>query len=250
MSLSPFPNTVDTLCTAYFLISSVSVAFQQATMPEALPWAKFAVGAKFQVPVAARTGYLLKYIPALLFILIWMGDGAGDRLMEALMLLHFSKRVLETCFVHDFSGSPTEEAPASLLIGGFYTFVAWVMMHHGALGAPAAGVAIACIGQAGNLWHHLLLSRLRRAGRLLDDSEQYVVPTGGLFGLVACPHYFFEVVSFLGAAVAAGTVVAYAYVVSVLGMLGGRSVATSRWYREKFGAEYPDTRKHMIPWVF
>lgn len=254
LMLPPSFPAVDSLVTGYFLLSSVPTAIQQATMPEKLPWAKFAVGAQFQIPVAARTGYLLKYIPAFLFVLLWSSSAGpgltgGPWVTEGLMLLHFAKRILETCFIHDFSGSPTEEGFVSLFIGGFYSLVAWVMMHNGAMGAPAAGVAIACIGQAGNLWHHLLLSRLRRAGRL-DDDKKYMVPSGGLFELVACPHYFFEVVSFLGAAVAAGTFVGYAYVVSVLGMLGGRSVATSNWYVERFGSAYPTQRKNIIPWVF
>jgi len=44
------------------------------------------------------------------------------------MLLHFVKRILEVQFIHDFSGSPTEEMPTCVAIGGFYAFVAWVFV--------------------------------------------------------------------------------------------------------------------------
>jgi hypothetical protein len=33
---------------------------------------------------------------------------------------HFAKRILEVLILHDFSGSPTEEGYACVVIGGFY----------------------------------------------------------------------------------------------------------------------------------
>jgi hypothetical protein len=67
-------------------------------------------------------------------------------------------------------------------------------------------------GQAGNGYHHVLLARLRRApGAAKDDSSTqrspakaaYSIPSGGLFKYCAAPHYLFEVIVWLGIALAA-----------------------------------------------
>ena len=46
------------------------------------------------------------------------------------------------------------------------------------------------VGSAGNLYHHHLLASLRKGG-----DTGYKVPMGGLFELVAAPHYLFELVA-------------------------------------------------------
>lgn len=51
----------------------------------------------------------------------------------------------------------------------------------------------------GNLYHHMLLRNLRSQTRQ-GGVKQYYVPRGGLFEFVACPHYLFEILTFLGAA--------------------------------------------------
>jgi len=195
--------------------------------------------------------------------------------METLMAVHFAKRILEVLFLHSFAGSPTEEGLTSAMIGGFYTFVAWVYSRTRTPAGPNdllfyVGVGVFAIGQLGNLYHHWLMARLRRSARAdkeareanavtqgelrqeLKNSPQdhYKVPSGGLFEHVACPHYFFEVVSFLGAALVARALLPLLYVLNVGGMLGGRSVATTRWYRGRFGDAYPAHRKHIVPLIF
>lgn len=57
--------------------------------------------------------------------------------------------------------------------------------------AVAIGLAMFVIGQGGNLYHHVLLSQLRSGDA--GAAKKYVVPKGGLFESLTCPHYFFEV---------------------------------------------------------
>lgn len=97
------------------------------------------------------------------------------------------------------------------------------------------GIEFWIIGEYGNFYHHKLLGSLRKDqtdkkasevrknntvlryltkfGLILlikqkkDNSQagsRWQIPQGGLFSLVSCPHYFFEVVSWLGFAVASG----------------------------------------------
>ena len=87
-------------------------------------------------------------------------------------------------------------------------------------------------------------------GGARTKTEPYVVPTGGLFELVACPHYLCEIVAWAaGAAIAPSihTALAAGWVAS---MLAGRSVATTKWYRARFGGAYPRDRAHLVPFVF
>ena len=78
----------------------------------------------------------------------------------------------------------------------------------------------------------------------------YSVPHGGLFGVVAMPHYFFELCAWLGVALVAQQLNALLVFGGMASYLGGRAVATSRWYRAQFGAAWPEGRRHLVPFVF
>ena len=64
------------------------------------------------------------------------------------------------------------------------------------------------------------------------------------------PHYAFEIVAWLGVALASGEAHAFLVAASMTSYLGGRAVATTRWYEKKFGAAWPADRWHMVPGVF
>nr|TKW12355.1 hypothetical protein SEVIR_5G031050v2 [Setaria viridis] len=55
------------------------------------------------------------------------------------------------------------------------------------------GALVFAVDTAGNFYHHHLLSRLRAAG---GGDKGYKIPRGGLFELVACPQYLFEIIGF------------------------------------------------------
>jgi len=124
---------------------------------------------------------------ALLAVACWMG--------------HFLKRELETFFVHKFS-RPT--MPLSNLFkncGYYWSFGAAIgyPLCTPAFVAPSpdvvkAGLAIFLISELGNLYCHIKLSRMRPE----EGSKERKFPTGFMFDLVACPNYFFEVMSWVG----------------------------------------------------
>ena len=78
--------------------------------------------------------------------------------------------------------------------------------------------------------------------------RQYRIPTGGLFGLAACPHYLFEIVGFFGFAMIAQTAHALAVASGTAAYLAGRSCATRRWYESKF-EDFPDSIKALVPYI-
>jgi very-long-chain enoyl-CoA reductase len=197
-------------------------------------------------------------------------------LVAALLALHFLKREAEVFFLHKYSGGmPTSTA---LMISAVYTATALQYLYFThvaaesgffASSAPSATAAVAgvllfVVGQAGNFYHHWLLARLRSSGGGDDDAgkkndgdssssnkkrKAYAVPQGGLFPLVACPHYLFEIVAWLGLAVATQTVVPLVSCAGMASYLAGRSAATRRWNRANLPG-YPRARGRLVPFLW
>ncbi|CAD6221107.1 unnamed protein product [Miscanthus lutarioriparius] len=109
------------------------------------------------------------------------------------------------------------------------------------------GVLAFAAGLAGNFYHHLLLSRLRAGGG--NDKKGYKIPTGGLFGLVTCPHYLFEILAFFGFAMISQTLYALTVAGGTAAYLAGRSCATRKWHASKFD-EFPSRIKALVPYVW
>jgi very-long-chain enoyl-CoA reductase len=173
-------------------------------------------------------------------------------------LLHFGKRELEVLFVHKYSGSMP--AQSALFISAIYGIVGWALSHFasrsgldeadaaspGGMTRRAVGASLFVAGMAINAYHHVLLARLRKPG----STKRYVVPQGGLFPLIACPHYLGEIIQWLGCAVALPTPMHIGWMLQGLAYLGTRAASTTAYYREKLGDEYPRDRKHLIPWLY
>ncbi|KAF0907950.1 hypothetical protein E2562_022336 [Oryza meyeriana var. granulata] len=142
--------------------------------------------------------------------------------------------------------------------GYFFLTATMIYTQHLTAGLPDTpldllypGVVVFAIGVAGNFYHHRLLSQLRTTKQDSDGDggeKQYKIPTGGLFGLVTCPHYLFEIVSFFGFAMIAQTVHALVIAFGTAVYLAGRSCATRRWYESKF-EDFPASTKALVPYL-
>ena len=108
------------------------------------------------------------------------------------------------------------------------------------------GVVLFLLGISGNFYHHFLLSKLRKKG---EEEKSYKIPKGGLFGLVICPHYLFEIIEFLGISFISQTLFGYFFTIGTIFYLMGRSYATRKWYISKF-EDFPKDVKALIPFVF
>ena len=124
-------------------------------------------------------------------------------------------------------------------------------MEFNTLESLVLGVSIFVIGQLGNFYHHWLLANLRPNSTKAKDegASAYRIPTSGMFSLVTMPHYTFELVSWLGVAVVAGSLNSLLVVASMTSYLGGRSVATKSWYLKNLKG-FPKDRKAIIPFLF
>lgn len=106
------------------------------------------------------------------------------------------------------------------------------------------GIPLFLLGIAGNFYHHYLLSKLRSNGE-----KQYKIPQGGLFSLVICPHYLFEILEFWGISCISQTLYAFMFTMGTTIYLIGRSYATRKWYDSKF-QDFPKDIKALIPYIF
>ncbi|KAK4772510.1 hypothetical protein SAY86_014285 [Trapa natans] len=219
-------------------------------------WSANSPARKAQLP--SRTGMLICYTPAFLagvasFWLFPASAGLRSLLVRSTLTLHFLKRVLEVIFVHKYSGYMATNASCMISFSYFLTTVTSIYAHYLSLDLPKPaidltipGLGLFTVGIAGNFYHHLMLSRLR-ADQPGDDT--YKVPSGGLFGLVVCPHYLLEILGFIGISLVSQTVYSFASALTMATYLGGRSYATRRWYLSKF-EDFPRHVKALVPFVF
>lgn len=113
------------------------------------------------------------------------------------------------------------------------------------------------VGQLGNLYHHYLLSQLRKSDVKVSNSQgsqsiaqtaQYSVPRGGLFGFVTMPHYFFEIVAWLGLAICCQHIHALLVTCSMFTYLLNRAQTTRVWYLANVPG-FPAERKSLVPFL-
>lgn len=164
--------------------------------------------------------------------------------------LHFFKRVIEVLFIHRYSGGIGVDT--AMLISFIYSLEAvsffYAMEISEGLPLPTIdlmplGILLFIIGMLGNLYHHYLLSRLRK-----DGEKGYSIPHGGLFEFVVCPHYLFEIIDFVGLAFISQTSFGFCTVTMIFLYLLGRSLSTRTWYVKKFEG-FPSHRKALIPYL-
>ncbi|EYU33152.1 hypothetical protein ABFS82_06G150800 [Erythranthe guttata] len=211
---------------------------------------------KLQIMLSSKIGMLILYTPALLaaassFALLPNGGG-GIRfpMLKSALTIHFLKRDLETLFIHKYSGFVALES-AVFISATYFTMAAGTLyFQHQTRNFPEPstdlkyiGVLLFTVGICGNFYHHYFLSKLRN-----KSDKGYKIPTGGLFGLVICPHYLFEIITFIGISFISQTLFMYLCAVGSTFYLIPRSFATRKWYVSKF-ENFPKNVKALIPYV-
>ncbi|XP_058216029.1 steroid 5-alpha-reductase DET2-like [Rhododendron vialii] len=208
-----------------------------------------------QIKLSSKTGMLFLYGPAFLAGVASFGlfpyGGLRFLLLKSALTIHFFKRILEVLFVHKFSGGMVLDS-AILISGAYFSLAAsMIYVQHLTEGLPQPsidlkyqGVVIFLVGISGNFYHHYLLSKLREKG-----DRGYKLPKGGLFNLVLCPHYLFEILAFWGIFFVSQTALSLSCALGVALYLAGRSFVTRKWYLSKF-ENFPGEVKALVPFVF
>ncbi len=205
-----------------------------------------------------RVHNALSYGVAALMLPLCLQWGKPQTLVIAgAWVFHFTRRTAEALFVHRYSGRPVP--PADYLVEYLYYwgFAYWIARGLNAATAEAdtlllaLGLAIFVVGEAGNTWAHQKLRALRAS---VGSSEKNV-PRGGIFELVACPHYLFEITSWIGFAVMTRVVGAFAFLGLGAAILATYARTRHLAYQKEFDgrdgrALYPATRRALVPLVF
>ncbi|HVY30237.1 MAG TPA: hypothetical protein VHB79_26955 [Polyangiaceae bacterium] len=175
----------------------------------------------------------------------------------ALWSAHFLRRAAEAAWVHRYGKATVPIGDviteyvyywgfaawnAWSLTSSHYTQPVWLVVACGALVFVAA--------EAGNARAHRMLRDLRPVG-----TKGRVIPRGFLFERVSCPHYLFEILSWVGFAIVTETWAARAFCVVGAGILAAWAHTRHVAYRNDFdGSEgrekYPEARRALIPGVF
>uniref|UniRef100_A0A7S0VGL5 3-oxo-5-alpha-steroid 4-dehydrogenase C-terminal domain-containing protein n=1 Tax=Hemiselmis tepida TaxID=464990 RepID=A0A7S0VGL5_9CRYP len=250
----PLSGGIGMAITGFQVLSMLSSYSMEAGTSTA-PYSKFADRAGNVAMVASRIGMLIIYTPAVVTSAYFLRHALGNPLDKlpitaALVFTHFVKRDFETLFLHKYSGGMP--LASAVFIGIFYALTAALCCSVSTSATlPAVqnqlAIGLFAVGSLGNLYHHWLLANLRSSP---SKSTKYVAPTGGLFSLAATPHYLFELVAWLGIAISASQANAMFVFLNMTSYLSGRAVAQNRWNREKFGHQWPSTRRNMVPWLF
>lgn len=119
----------------------------------------------------------------------------------ACWVFHYVKRLLETQFVHRFSNATMPITNLVKNCSYYWGFAAYIAYHvnHPLYTAPSmnqvyAGLAGFCLCELGNFSIHLALRNLRPEGSKVRKIPYPTSnPLTGLFSLVSCPNYTYEI---------------------------------------------------------
>ncbi|KAI3979884.1 hypothetical protein MKX01_042538 [Papaver californicum] len=214
-----------------------------------------------KVVLSSRTGMLILYAPACIasaisFWLCFNSHYLRFLLVSSALAFHFFKRVIEVLFVHKYSGGMVLDSTIVISLSYFFSTVNMIYNQHLLQGVPDPEIDLKFIGTAlflvsivGNFYHHCILSNLRKVKSGGGSDKGYKIPKGGLFGVVICPHYLFEILIFIGISLMSQSLYPISFTVGTTCYLTGRSYVTRKWYLTKF-PDFPKHVKTLIPFVF
>lgn len=234
----------------YILFGLFAVLLGVLDYYELLPMRYSKFGTKKGVP--SRLGMFVLYFSPLIVATIsawpylqtatviqWIVYGA--------LMLHFGKRTLEVLFLHKYSGK-IQPLTFGIIVFAYALMAGMISwLNADPIDKMDAffymGIVCLVLGEIGNLYHHKLLADLRA------KESGYHIPHGGWFEYATCPHYFFELLSWLGIFLLSRHLFTLLVFIAMLGYLTARSIKTQQWYRRHFST-YPEERNYMIPFVF
>ncbi|PCH42356.1 hypothetical protein WOLCODRAFT_101986 [Wolfiporia cocos MD-104 SS10] len=219
-----------------------------------------------------RTVFLIEYAGPLLihplfyhFPRFWYGRPVPHSMLQkvvyALVLLHFVKRELETIFVHRFSHGTMPfmnifknsghywVLSGVLLAGAVYSPI--YNLHSGhILGSVrnnpkfiGACTALWLFAELSNLHTHINVRNLRPAG-----TRQRAIPQGYGFELVSYPNYFFEIMAWVSIAAMTGSYTAWLFVAVSAYTMTVWALKKHKTYKKDF-KDYPKNRKAIFPFL-
>jgi hypothetical protein len=130
--------------------------------------------------------------------------------------VHFLRRFVEILFIHDYRGHfHTLEAIGTNVFHPLFGFwIGWSCNYFAYYWMPNSyilipGVLIFILGESGNCACHVMLKRMRTNQPAGDTN--HAANTGCLFRYTSVPHHWFELVTWLGFAIATFTAASFIF---------------------------------------
>lgn len=168
------------------------------------------------------------------------------------VIVHYAKREYETHFIHRFSNDTMpllnifKNSFHYWIIGG--AMIAYFLYHP--LYTPPFSDAVVTVSavifllmEVGNFLAHVTLRNLRPAG-----TRTRANPRGGLFELVSCANYTYELGAWLVFAIFTQTLTAYIFFGISFAQITEWALKKHRAYKKEFAGE-PRGRKALIPFL-
>lgn len=222
------------------------------------PYGRF-VRAGWGPTVPGRLGWVVMETPAVVgFVAVWLSTDGWSRpaslVLGGLWLLHYIHRT----YVFPFRLTTTRPMPVLVAALAFvYQCLnaptqGYQLGARGAYGADwltdprfVLGVATMVAGIVVNIQADTILMGLRKPGE-----TGYKIPRGGMYRYVTAANYLGECAIWVGFAVATWSLSGLAFALYTIANLAPRAAESHRWYRERFGADYPPERRRLVPFMW
>ena len=202
-----------------------------------------------------------RFVGNLLPSSLWTPDAATVVVLVTMWGVHFVRRFAEVLFLQTYR---TKVAPfVAILAVMFYStsgfWIGWSMNVFLDYSAPALCILIPALlvfalGEIGNCLSHIHLERCA-SNTERSSPVSSSVSMSAVFDVISCPHYLFEIVTWLGFALASFTLPAFLFLAANVVMLMVRARWRHLQWREDTNnrneiSRYRTNRKAIIPFVF
>ena len=185
-------------------------------------------------------------------------------LAMALWNIHFFRRTSEVLFVHIYKRRmPLVDCIGAPLYYWFLAlFISWSINGDSyqtfSLISAIIGTVIFLIGEAGNAWCHLKLRFFRtkeQDASLVSPETGHIMPHGVFFNHISCPHYTFEITTWIGFFLVVWTMPSALLLLFTIITLVIYADKKHTAYIGEFDGEYnrplyPESRRRLIPFIF
>jgi hypothetical protein len=202
--------------------------------------------------LGSKVGWVAMEWPSFfLFGLVWIANPEFGTPMVltlgALWLIHYAQRTFVFSLL--LRGSGRRQAVVTVVLANVFNVLNAIGNAAALTARPFdlaffAGLALFAAGFTLNVHSDQVLRSLRAPGE-----TGYRIPFGGGFTWVSAPNYLGEIVEWIGFALAARTLAAWAFAAFTVANLAPRALANHRWYRERF-PDYPEDRRALLPFLW
>jgi very-long-chain enoyl-CoA reductase len=209
--------------------------------------------------ISWRLTYIIEYLgPLLIVFYLFFNIGfyksnTTQKLAFIMSTFHYTKRILESIFVHSFSRS-TMPLKNLFINCAYYWILYGVICGYSVFNENYQGgdersifrylfAFLFLSAELKNLKCHLILKKLKD-----DNQGEKGIPHGEGFELVSCANYFWEFLAWLCFSIFVNTIPFYIFTACGLFIMKNWALKRHAEYLATYGDRYPKKRKAIIPY--